>query len=298
MRRVVPLLAVLFVACVPAPRAPVDLERVEPRAIRFGLASPRAVVCPGQPVKLDVVIDAVDDEGDPLKLVPHRRTFEDTIFDVRQLRVSSPQGFFDGDGTFYPDPDVTASVHTGFVLYARAPHGPTFSVRFPPSYECTRAIGRDGSHGDPAGGRGAKGPKFSVFVTWVRTPDYDKLLAARAVGEIDALTLVAPGTPLVARARGGRGGAGAPGHDGGDGGDGGDVIVVLDDRFDDLDRMVTGDVGGGDGGPGGYDELGARIDPEGTRGREGRRGAPGTFTVARGADVRARFERLGAIVPY
>lgn len=293
LHRIVRLLPVAlgFVACVPAPRAAIDLERVETRQVRFGLASPRAAVCPGEPVKLDVVLDVVDEDGDAMKLVPHRRTFEDSIFDVRQLRVSSPQGFFDGDGVFYPKPDVTASVQTGFVLYARAPNGPSFSVRFPPSYECTASIGRDGPTGD-------KGPRFEVFVTWVKTPDYTKLLAARAFGEVDALTLVAPGTPLLARARGGQGAAGAPGADGGEGGPGGEVTIVVDDRFDELERLVTSDVRGGDGGPAGYDEVLARTQSEGIRGKPGKHGAPGKATIVRGDDVRSRFEGLGAIVAF
>ncbi len=259
--------------------------------MRLGLAGPRAAICPGEPVKLDVVLDVVDEDGETMKLVPHRRTFEDAIFDVRQLRVSSPQGFFDGDGVFYPKPDVAASVQTGFVLYARAPHGPSFSVRFPPAYECTASIGRDG----PTGG---EGPRFEVFVTWVKTPDYTKLLAARAFGEVDAITLVAPGTPLVARACGGRGAAGVPGGDGGDGGAGGDVTIVVDDRFDDLERMVTADVRGGDGGPAGYDELLARTQTEGIRGRPGKHGPRGKASIVRGRDVRSRFEGLGAIVAW
>lgn len=291
--RCLPLLA--LVACVPAPRAPVDLESVDTRSVRFGLAGPRGAICPGQPVKLDVLLEAVDRDGDPVRLRAHRRTFEDAIFDPRQLRVSSPQGFFDGDGTFYPTPDVTASVQTGFVLYTHVPRGPSFAVRFPPSYECTAEIGGAGAHGFH-GTAGEKGPKFSVYVTWVKTPDYTRLLAARAVGDVDRVTLVAPGTPLVARARGGQGGAGVYDGPGGDGGQGGDVTIVLDERWDDLERLVTSDVRGGEGGPGGYDELENRFTYEAIRGRPGRRGEPGTVTVRRG-DVRSRFDGLGAIVP-
>jgi hypothetical protein len=274
-----------FVACVPAPRAPVDLETVQARAVRFGLAGPRATICPGEPVKLDVLIDAVDADGDRVLLRPHRRTLDDWIFDPRQLKVSSPQGFFDGDGTFYPSANVTESVQTGFVLYSRAPNGPAFSVRFPPSYECTARIGKDGAPG-------GRGPSFHVFVTWARTPDYTKVLAARALGEYEGLTLVAPGTPLVARSRGGQGEAG-----GGAGGDGGDVVVVTDERFDDLDRLVTADVRGGEGGPGWYDEIEAARRQEGFRGQPGTRGSQGTASFER-ASVAGRFENLGAIVPY
>ena len=279
------VLAPAFVACVPAPRAPVDLETVQAQAVRFGLAGPRATICPGEPVKLDVLIDALDEGGDRVLLRPHRREIDDRIFDPRQLKVSSPQGFFDGDGTFYPNADVTESVQTGFVLYSRAPNGPAFSVRFPPSYECTARIGKDG-------GPGGRGPSFHVFVTWARTPDYTKVLAARAFGEYEGITLVAPGTPLVARSRGGRGEYG-----GGLGGDGGDVVVVTDERFDDLDRLVTADVRGGEGGPGWYDEIEAARGQEGFRGQPGVRGVHGTASFERGS-VRGRFDNLGAIVPY
>lgn len=284
-------LAPAFVACVPAPRAPVDLETVQARAVKFGLAGPRATICPGEPVKLDVLIDAIDQDGDHRLLRPHRRELDDWIFDPRQLKVSSPQGFFDGDGTFYPSSDVTQSVQTGFVLYSRAPNGPAFSVRFPPSYECTARIGKDGQPG-------GRGPSFHVYVTWARTPDYTKVLAARTAGELEAITLVAPGMPLVARSRGGQGEVGAGwGGDGGPGGDGGDVVVVTDDRFDDLDRLVTADVRGGDGGPGGYDEVAAASGSEGFRGKPGIRGSKGTASFERGT-VRSHFDDLGAIVPY
>lgn len=253
--------------------------------MRFGLASPRATICPGEAVKLDVLIDAVDDDGDRVLLRPHRRTLDDGIFDPRQLKVSSPQGFFDGDGTFYPNPDVTASVQTGFVLYSRAPNGPAFAVRFPPSYECTARIGKDGAPG-------GRGPSFHVFVTWARTPDYTKVLAARATGEFEGMTLVAPGMTLVAYARGGQGEYG-----GGTGGDGGDVVVVTDERFDDLRHYVTADVRGGEGGPGFYDEVEASRGQEGFRGAPGLRGSHGTASFERGA-VRSHFENLNAIVPY
>lgn len=283
--------SLVFGACVPAPRAPVDLETVEARAVRFGLAGPRATICPGEAVKLDVLIDAIDRDGDRMLLRPHRRTFEDAIFDPRQLKVSSPQGFFDGDGTFYPNADVLKSVQTGFVLYTRAPNGPAFAVRFPPSYECTAEIGKDGAPGQ-------RGPSFHVFVTWARTPDYTKVMVARAVGEIDALTLVAPGTPLVARSRGGQGEAGArDGSDGGRGGDGGDLVIFTDERFPELHRLVMADVRGGEGGPGGYDEIAAARGAEGFRGKAGPRGSKGSaaFMIT---NVRQHFENLGAIVAY
>lgn len=200
-------------ACVPTRTAPIDLYRADTKVIRFALKNPRSTICPGEPVALDVELDAVVD-GEILHLKQHRFGLDDYIFEPRQLHLSSPQGFFAENGVFYPNADVTASVQTGFVFFVRAPHGPAFSVRFPPSYECTTMIGVAGRNGvagengddaivsettddvaagdDPRagamghaaqhGGPGGEGPRFEVFVTWFRTPDYTKLLAARSLG--------------------------------------------------------------------------------------------------------------------
>ena len=365
-------MALTGAACVPAPRGPIDLHRVEARAVHFGLASPRSAICPGEPVRLNVMLDVVDaDDPDaaPRRLVPHRHEIDDAIFDFRQLHVSSPNGTFDEDGTFHPDADVRTSAQTGFVLHARPPNGPAFAVRFPPSYECTARIGAAGQPGIPgepggdatigdrdamtypaatdlgrpamggpgqAGGPGSEGPSFTVFVTWVKTPDYTKLLAARAVGGVERITLVAPGTPLEVFARGGDGGPGGLGGEGaiatepaqmggmggtggagGAGGKGGSVHVVLDERFDDLEGLVSVDVRGGKGGTGGmpgrggsgavedrptkkgYRYIRVRTGQHGPPGAHGPVGASGPYgraSVVRG-DVRARFEGLGAIVP-
>jgi len=373
MDRAVPLalIACALVACVPTRTAPIDLYRADTKVIRFALKNPRSTICPGEPVAMDVELDAVVD-GDILHLKQHRFDLDDYIFEPRQLHLSSPQGFFAENGAFYPNPDVTASVQTGFTFFVRAPHGPAFSVRFPPSYECTALLGGAGRFGVPGadgddaitsetnddvvagddphaaakghaaqhGGPGGDGPRFEVFVTWVRTPDYTKLLAARSLGDVQTITLVAPGTPLVIRARGGQGGPGGRGGEGGSsvaigrggkgrtvygaggrggtggaggsGGTGGEIEVYLDERFDDLERLVVADVEGGAGGPGGQPGRGGdggraadfRSGGEGSfrgapgaSGADGPRGKAGLARLAR-ADVRARFEGLGAVVPY
>ncbi|MCW5809827.1 MAG: hypothetical protein KIT84_02355 [Labilithrix sp.] len=337
--------------------------------MHFGLASPRSAICPGEPVGLHVLLDVVDpgDDGPPRRLVPHRVDLDDAIFDLRQLHVSSPNGTFDADGVFHPSADVLATAQSGFVIFARPPSGPAFSVRYPPSYECRRAIGGAGRAGiagnagdhalygdlpepnskEPlpsraapgrtggAGGAGGDGPRMTVYVTWVRTPDYTKLLAARATGDVDTLTLSAPGTPLDVVARGGdggaggRGGDGAPGVDdfepggpggtggrGGQGGRGGDVEVVLDERFDELDRHVVIDVRGGEGGEGGAGGSGGRsyvgqsanrrgvgfaerdgvLVAPGPYGAKGTAGEDGNARITR-SDVSARFKGLGPVVP-
>ena len=283
------------------------------------------------------------------------------MFHTRQLHLSSAQGSFDQDGVFHPSPDVTVSAQAGFVIFMRAPHGPSFSVRFPPAYECTAQLEAAGRHGAPglsgddatmadrdeergagthplaaatggpgqAGGPGGGGPRFEVYVTWVRTPDYTKLLAARSLGDVQTLTLAAPGTPLEVLALGGRGGAGGRGGQGGtglgagggmggrgglggSGGAGGEVDIYIDERFDDLERMVVANVDGGPGGPGGMPGAGGEADRvgagaprsressrgvPGANGGDGRRGPSGVARIAR-ADVRERFAGLGAIVPF
>lgn len=362
--------ACALLACVPTRTAPIDLYRADTKVVRFALKNPRSTICPGQPVALDVELDALVD-GELLHLKQHRYDLDDWIFEPRQLHLTSAQGSFGDDGKFYPSPDVTVSAQTGFVIFLRAPHGPAFSVRFPPAYECTASLGGAGRSGAPGaagedaiaadkdvdvasgddplgaargkmgqnGGPGSEGPRFSVYITWVRTPDYTRLLAARSFGAVQTLTLVAPGTPLVVRASGGEGGAGgrggqggtglarsssrrsvvfAPGGRGGTGGSGGtggaggEIDVFIDERFDELERMVVADVDGGAGGPGGppgkggepgragnsgrRSETSQRGDP-GASGVDGKRGPAGRARFAR-ADVRARFAGLGALVPY
>lgn len=373
--RVIPLAVLLCAtaACVPAPRAPIDLHRAETKVVRFGLKGPRSTICPGEPTKLDVIVDAViDGDDETTRLVPHRHEINDYIFDMRQLHVTSPQGRFDEDGVFHPNPDVVGSVQTGFVLYARPPRGPAFSVRFPPSYECTDTLGGLGRPGAPGergesggasdtperdkhgtivraapgrlgspGGPAGSGPRVRVYVTWVRTPDYTKLLAARSEGDIDRFVLVAPGTPLTVIARGGTGGAGGRGGSGarstnpeiaggtggeggrgGDGGEGGSIDILFDERFDDLERMIVTDVRGGDGGEGGDGGSGGNGAPgeivygkknvvlrqnpggpagvPGPPGAKGKRGEAGSARIWRTKtrEVLARFEGVGAIVPY
>jgi hypothetical protein len=259
---------------------------------------------------------------------------------------------------FVPDADARTSLGSGFVIYARAPRGPAFSIRFPPYYECGGRIGGRGVAGrsgideaeanpeNPAravldetiggapsspsidGGRGGRGPRLSVFVTWVMTADYTKVLAGRAEGDIDMLTLVAPGYPLNVIAQGGRGGdggrgtrgtsdggRGGTGGKGGRGGDGGVVDVVLDERFADLEGYVNVDVRGGEGGaagnggPGGdreivktrrhkgrdeqYVQVGTS-GPPGVAGVMGQRGEEGSFRVHAGS-VREKFEGVAGL---
>ncbi len=346
------------------PRGPVDLRDSETHVVRFGVDAPRGGICPGQPVTIDVELTA-DVGGRTLRLTRTRRDLDDAIFDMRQLRIASAQGRIDEEGRFFPSDDPLVSAQSGFVFYVDVPRGPTFSVRYPPVYECATPFGRegqagvDGPRGDDAliedlsdgppfgasadgerpsatgvsggnGGPGGAGPELTVYVTWVRTPDYTKLLAARVEGDVHGLTLRAPGTPLDVLARGGRGGAGgrggqgasgldavwtvgrrrARGHlvksftrgglggsggNGGEGGAGGSVRIIVDERFD-LESWVHVDVQGGEGGPGGRAGPGGRggsSNSAGARETSASAGLPGTVgrDGAPGPNGQVTFER-------
>lgn len=130
--------------------------------------------------------------------------------------------------------------------------------------------GGAGGYGGP-GGMGGPGPRLVAYATVVRTPKYERVGLLKVTGDAEQFTLfdLATGITIVARGgqggwggRGGDGGAGAdpqgaggpggPGGEGGPGGDGGEILVVLDDRYVELQQVVRVDVGGGAPGPGGY----------------------------------------------
>jgi hypothetical protein len=342
---VVPGLAVLLMAMGGCwvPRGPIDLRDAETHVVKFGVEAARGGICPGEPVNLDVELTA-EVGSRTMRLTRQRRDLDDAIFDMKQVRFASAQGRIDEEGRFFPNADPLVSAQSGFVFYVAVPRGPTFSVRYPPVYECATPFGRegqsgvDGPRGEDAlfedrtdlsaafaadgelpsatgfnggdGGPGGPGPELTIYVTWVQTPDYTKLLAARAEGDVHGLTLRAPGTPLDVLARGGRGGAGGSGGQGasgldeirngkrgrhvvktftrgglggsggggGDGGAGGSVRVVVDERFE-LESWVHVDVQGGEGGPGGRAGAGGRggaANLAGARETSASSGLPGT----------------------
>lgn len=339
--------------CFPGPRGPVDLRDAEVKEIRLQLRHPRAAICPGEPVPLDVSIDAMID-GQLTTVRQHRDEIDEPIFSLADLHLESPQGTFE-DGVFIPNVDARDSLGSGFVFYARAPRGPAFSVRFPPYYECGGKIGGAGQDGysglnltepNHAGGRpfsetiagrhkadtvggidGGKGPRLSVYVTWGRTADYTRVLVGHSEGDIEMVTMVAPGYPLNVVAIGGNGGdggkgmqgqsgagQGGSGGDGGKGGDGGEVDVIVDERFPELEQMINVDVSGGQGGgygPGGAGgerklqayrskKRGLHYVPVGDPGKPGfpglagKHGEKGTFFIRR-ADIHPQFAGVAGL---
>ncbi|WAS89960.1 hypothetical protein [Nannocystis punicea] len=159
---------------------------------------------------------------------------------------------------------------------------------FDPEYSCIRAVGLSGqvgAHGQEgqwgedrggaggaggSGGPGGAGPRLTAFVTIVRTPKYERAGLIKVTGDHEAMTLFDLDEGVTVVARGGEGGAGGPGGQGGRGSDprgaggaggnggsggpggpGGEVLLVVDERYPELARVVAVDVSGGPPGPGG-----------------------------------------------
>jgi hypothetical protein len=185
-----------------------------------------------------------------------------------------------------------------------------------PTRETHQGPGGNGGNGGPGGpgGRGSDGEagiRLRVELALVKTPFYDKLVAARIAGDTDDFLLFPPEVALSIRANGGAGGAGGPGGRGGDGGPGGSG----DPPGINGQRGPDGPGGpGGNGGPGGtielvYDakfeaDLRAAVHAEAHGGAAGPGGAGGGASGSSGhegriswtaGDVRARFASLDGV---
>ncbi|MBK7585891.1 MAG: hypothetical protein IPI67_37610 [Myxococcales bacterium] len=173
--------------------------------------------------------------------------------------------------------------------------------------------GGNGSPGGPGGNGtpGGPGARFAVYLTLVKTPFYDKLVAARIVGDIDDFLLFPPERALLLHANGGPGGSGGPGGQGGAGGPGGSGSPPGAQG----QRGTDGPGGsGGRGGPGGSidiffdgrfeEELSTAINAQANAGRGGPGGAGGGAMGSPGArgrvtrtpaDVHERFAALDGV---
>lgn len=173
--------------------------------------------------------------------------------------------------------------------------------------------GGDGGRGQPGGpgGPGHAGPRITIHLAMVKTPFYERLIAAHVSGDVNDLLLYPPERKLRVHAnggpggRGGNGGEGGPGGmggsgsppgmqgskgaqgqggTGGPGGRGGHVELFFDPRFEaELLAGVAAEVSAGAGGPGGSGGGGA-----------GPSGEPGRVDK-RAADVRGRFAEISGI---
>ncbi len=233
--------------------------------------------------------------------------------DFPDFAFHSEQGAFDKDGWFSPSASILATIDKEFEIksvYKRRPDQFSFTTKYKPDYQCINGASREGASGPSGqsgdagksgtsgqsgstssaggagtaggiggqggdGGNGAAGAKLVVYVTMVKTPFYDKLVAVKIGGDLDDFLLAPIDHPLVIRAGGGSGGAGGNGGHGGSGGSGGSgnpvgqggaggqggsggkggiggaggqIDLVIDARFPELANAVKLDVSGGAGG--------------------------------------------------
>lgn len=261
----------------------VHLRDAKVSAIQADIGPGVNTICPRQPVQMHVVVTA------QLPRQPAPASFEtwsgsngtrrNGMLDFRNFVFSSAQGRFDELGWFAPDPDVLATVDSGFAISTQLLH-PTASLaqtqHYPADYRCIVGVGapggpglegadgasgfsgsdgrsgydgQDGQNGGRGGdgmpgGPGFQGPRLRMYATFASTRLYPKLIAVRVLGDFEDFVLAPADRPLTLIATGGIGGAGGDGGMGGSGGDGG--------RGEgDKDRPGYGG-DGGDGGDGGY----------------------------------------------
>lgn len=244
-------------------------------------------ICPRQPVQMHVFVNAQLPRQPAPALYETWRgangTRRNGMLDFRNFAFSSAQGRFDELGWFIPNPDVLATVDSGFAISTQLLHPNAQlaqSQHYAASYECIVSAGapggpgasgvdgpsgfsgsdgrdgydgQDGSHGGPGGngmpgGNGFQGPRLRMYATYASTRLYPRLIAIRVLGDIEDVLLAPPDRPLTLIAPGGNGGAGGDGGMGGSGGDGGR-------GNGDKDRPGHGG-DGGDGGDGGYGASG------------------------------------------
>jgi hypothetical protein len=224
------------------PRGPVDLRAARVTAVELAPASGVPRICPGTDVPLTLEVEAVLPGDDRARhFYAQRRFYDDWVFDPREMHVTSPDGLVGDDLVLHTSADPLISATHGFLVNVRAPgSGPSFGLRYMPSYDCVKSLGHqgqggqrghDGDHGLSAmseeggqvgetgssGGGGGAGPTVTMFATYVSTPYYPKLLAVVAEDGPEAFALANPGASLVLEARGGAGGEGGRGGTGGNG---------------------------------------------------------------------------------
>lgn len=267
----------------------VHLEQARVDSMRVDLASGATTLCPRERAQMHVsVVAQLPGQPAPAGYETWRGgngTRRNGMLDFRNFVFTSEQGGFDELAWFAPNPDVLATVDSGFAIGASLRHpNANFAqtLHFPASYDCIAGIGapggggaygHDGGYGgggrdgfDSAhGGRGGygdrggdgapgengyAGPHLRAYATYVATAAYPRLLAVRIEGDIEDFVLAPASRAFTVIAAGGRGGAGGDGGSGGRGGDGGR-------GSEEKDRPGYGG-DGGDGGDGGYGAPGGR----------------------------------------
>lgn len=254
------------------------------------------VICPRQPMQMHVAVSAqwpgqaAPATYDTWRGAPGIR--RNGKLDFADFAFASEQGRFDEWGWFEPNPDVLATVDSGFTIATQLLH-PESPLRqtqhYDADYSCIVSVGAPGAPGragadgaDGAsggsggsgqrggeggwgdsggpGGNGYDGPQLQVYATYVRTKRHPKLLAVRVRGDMNDFVLAPADRPLALVARGGQGGRGGSGGAGGEGGSGGSGASASDDRNGNQGGS-GGDGGhGGSGGDGGVGGNGGAIE--------------------------------------
>jgi hypothetical protein len=242
MRGLLALVAAATLGCsgpLALPREPVSLASAKVVSMSVALEKGDAI-CPGQDVPLAIDV-AVLRRGESTPTVVHaRRTLvKDVSFDPATLAIRSAQGSVDRDGIFHASADPRLSAE-GFTVQLHPARGDDVTVRFPVTYGCVRTAGVDlasapegtrGRRGDNighpikaapggpggTGERGADAPNVVLYVTWVKTPGHERLIAVVDEHGSEHVTLAPADTPLRLTAHGGAGGHGGRGGEGGEG---------------------------------------------------------------------------------
>ncbi len=276
----------------------VSLQQARVDAMEVEIGTGARVICPRQPLQMHVAVSAqlsgqaAPATYDTWRGVPGMR--RNGKLDFANFAFSSDQGRFDEWGWFEPNPDILATVDSGFTIVTQLLHpsaGLSDRRHYDADYSCIVSAGvpgapgragTDGSNGASGGsggsgqrggegaagadggpgGNGYDGPQVQVYATYVRTKRYPKLLAVRVRGDINDFVLAPADRPLALVARGGQGGRGGSGGAGGEGGSGGSGSANSgDDRRNDGLGGSGGDGGhGGSGGDGGVGGNGGRIE--------------------------------------
>ncbi|QCW27638.1 hypothetical protein FE772_20340 [Lysobacter enzymogenes] len=126
----------------------VHLEQARVDSMQIDLASGAATVCPRERVQMHVVVGAqLPSQPAPLLYETWRGsngTRRNGMLDFRNFAFNSEQGRFDELGWFAPNPDVLATVDSGFAIGANLIHPSAQFARtahYPPSYDCIAAVG-------------------------------------------------------------------------------------------------------------------------------------------------------------
>lgn len=241
----------------------VDLENAQVESMSVDIRKDQKTICPREPVQMGVFAKVLL-EGEPQPKEVETWEGRGSVnkndrLDFTEFAFHSPQGSFDDQGWFTPDPDLLATAAKEFELttaYKRRPDKFTFTMTYKPDYGCIQgggtsgeggragnagtagpagsdgsygsdsSAGGDGTDGGPGtpggmGGAGGNGPRIAVTATMVKTAFYDKLVAVRVTGGVDDFLLFHPEQAITISATGGPGGPGGQGGPGGAGGRGG-----------------------------------------------------------------------------